>query len=183
MQDTDIDRFTRFVIPTLAGRLSMDYRVSGVEIFSDLDFISNIGLSSKIKYIKSNTESATRAEDVIEKYIAMTAEAQETVVFYNPLFPFVSINKIDYLFKRVSGGHANSGLGTYFDSQGLEDISLVKEADKGIFVVIDKSEFLRQGSRIMAPLDTISLSALELVSLRSEEDYELYGLISNSGLA
>lgn len=59
---------------------------------------------------------------------------------------------------------------------------MAKISDRGIFAVINKMKFLQEGSRLISPLDTVGLSALELVSLRSEEDYELYGLIVNSGL-
>ena len=182
MQDSDISRLTRDVLPMLVERLSMDSHIDGIEIFSDIDFSSELGLSSKIKIIKSNTEEMTVAEDVIVNYITTTQCKQETIVIYNPLFPFVSIKKIDFLFQRVSSGFANSGIGSYFDAQGLCDANMAKSSDRGIFSVINKVEFLRQGTRLISPADTVSLSALELVSLRSEEDYELYGLIVNSGL-
>jgi hypothetical protein len=182
MQDSDIKRLTMEVLPMLVERLSMDSRVDGIEIFSDIDFSSELGLSSKIKIIRSNTEEMTRAEDVILNYITTTQCKQEAIVIYNPLFPFVSIKKIDFLFQRVNSGFANSGIGSYFDAQGLCDENMAKSSDRGIFSVINKTEFLRQGSRLISPADTVSLSALELVSLRSEEDYELYGLIVNAGL-
>ena len=182
MQDLDIKRLTMDVLPMLIERLSMDSRIDKIEIFSDSDFRLNLGLSSKVKFMRSNTEKIVRAEDVILNYIEMTECTQETIVFYNPLFPFVSIEKIDFLFQRVMNGHANSGIGSYSDSQGLCDGSIAKIRDPGIFTVINKTEFLRQGSRLILPADTVSLSALELVSLRFVEDYELYGLIVNAGL-
>ena len=59
---------------------------------------------------------------------------------------------------------------------------MAKRYDPGIISVINKSEFIRKGARLIPPADTVSLSALELVSLRSEEDFELYSLIVNAGL-
>ena len=181
-KDSDIKKLTIEVLPLLVERLSMDSRIDGIEIFSDIDFDLMLGLSSKIKIIKSNTEEMTRAEDVIVNYIATTQCKQETIVIYNPLFPFVSIKKMDVLFQRVSNGFANSGIGSYFDGQGLSDENIAIRNDPGIISVINKTEFIRQGTRLISPADTVSLSALELVSLRSEEDYELYGLIVNAGL-
>lgn len=181
-KDSDIKKLTIEVLPLLVERLSMDSRIDGIEIFSDIDFDLMLGLSSKIKIIKSNTEEMTRAEDVIVNYIMTTQCKQETIVIYNPLFPFVSIKKMDVLFQRVSNGFANSGIGSYFDGQGLSDENIAIRNDPGIISVINKTEFIRQGTRLISPADTVSLSALELVSLRSEEDYELYGLIVNAGL-
>jgi len=181
-QDSDIKKLTKEVLPLLIERLSMDSRISRIEIFSDLNFDRVLGLSSKIKIIKSNTEEMTRAEDVITNYIMTTQCKQETIVIYNPLFPFVSIKKMDLLFQRVCNGFANSGVGSYFDAQGLNDENIAIMDDPGIISVINKTEFLRQGVRLISPTDTVSLSALELVSLRSEADYELYGLIINAGL-
>lgn len=166
----------------LVERLSMDSRIDGIEVFSDVGFDLELGLSSKIKIIRSNTEEMTRSEDVILNYIATTQCKQEAIVIYNPLFPFISIKKIHFLFQRVTSGFANSGIGSYFDAQGLCDQNIAKSSDRGIFSVINKTEFLSQESRLIPPVDIVSLSALELVSLRSEEDYELYGLIVNSGL-
>ncbi len=182
MQDSDIKRLTTEVLPMLLERLSMDSRIDGIEFFSDVDFGLELGLSSKIKIIRSNTEAMTRSEEVILNYISVTECNQEAIVIYNPLFPFISIKKIDFLFQRVSGGFANSGIGSYFDAQGLCDENIDKSSNPGIFSVINKTEFLRQGSRLISPADTVSLNALELISLRSEEDYELYGLVVNSGL-
>jgi len=182
MEHSDLTRLTRDVFPMLLERLSMDWRVDGIEIFSDIDFSSEIGLSSKIIIIKSDTGKMTRAEDVILNYITETQCKQETIVIYNPLFPFISIDKIDLLFQRVGNGFANSGIGSYFDAQGVLDVNMAKYSDRGIFAVINKAEFLRKNARLIAPADIISLSALELVSLRHEQDYELYGLIVNSGL-
>jgi hypothetical protein len=182
MQNADLKRLTREVLPALVERLSMDSRVDGIEIFSDVDFSSAFGLSSKIKIIKSNTEEMTKAEEVIKNYITTTQCKQEIIVIYNPLFPFVLIKKIYFLYRRVSSGCANSGMGSYFDNQGLSNKHIAVSADRGIFFIINKSEFLQRGTRLISPVDTVKLSALELVSLRSNEDYELYGLIINSGL-
>ena len=48
--------------------------------------------------------------------------------------------------------------------------------------MINKSEFMLKKNRLISPVDAVGLSALELVSLRVKDDYELYGLIVNSGL-
>ena len=181
-QDLDIKKLIGEVLPRLIERLSMDSRIEWIEIFSDVNFDTVLGLSSKIKIIKSNTDEMMVAEDVIVSYIMSTRCKQETLVIYNPLFPFVSIEKMDILFQRVSNGLANCGIGSYFDEQGLSDKNIAIRYDPGIISVINKAEFVRQGIRLVAPADTVSLSALELVSLRSEEDYELYGLIVNAGL-
>ena len=181
-QDSDIKKLIGEVLPRLVERLSRDSRIDGIEIFSDINFDTVLGLSSKIKITKSNTEEMMVAEEVIASYIMSTQCKQKTLVIYNPLFPFVSIEKMDILFQRVNNGLANSGIGSYFDDQGLSDENIATRYDPGIISVVNKTEFVRQGIRLVAPADTISLSALELVSLRSEEDYELYGLIVNAGL-
>ena len=94
----------------------------------------------------------------------------------------MSIKKIKLIYDRVKDGYANSGLGTYYDSIGLTDLNNVKNIDRGIFSVINKSEFILKKTRLISPVDAVGLSALELVSLRVKDDYDLYGLIVNSGL-
>jgi hypothetical protein len=182
MDAKDIKRLTKEALPMLVERLSMDRRVEGIEVFSNIDLSLELGFSSKLKIIKSNTEKMNKPEDVILNYISKSQCKKEIIVIYNPLFPFISIKKIEILYQRVKNGFANSGVGSYFDAQGLCDENMVKISDRGIFAVINKMKFLQEGSRLISPLDTVGLSALELVSLRSEEDYELYGLIVNSGI-
>ena len=94
----------------------------------------------------------------------------------------MSNEKIDFLYKRVRGGLANSAIGSYSSEKALQKQELHAVNDPGIISVIDVKEFVKTGVRLVAPADTLRLSALDLVSLRSEEDYELYDLIVNSGL-
>lgn len=180
--DLDIKKLVVEVLPGLVERLSMDSRVDRIDIFSDLSFSQILGLSSKIRIIRSNTEQITVAERVIFSYIEATKCEEKTLVIYNPLFPFVSNEKIDFLYKRVRGGEVNSAIGSYSSEKALQKQELHAVNDPGIISVIDVKEFVKTGVRLVAPADTLSLSALELVSLRSEEDYELYDLIVNSGL-
>ena len=181
-QDSDIKKLVTEVLPGLVERLSMDSRVQRIDIFSDLSFDQILGLSSKIRTIFSTTEQITVAEGVIFSYIEATRCQEETLVIYNPLFPFVSNEKINFLYHRVRAGEANSAIGSYFSEQALQKKDLDAVNDPGIISVIDVKEFVSNGVRLVAPVDTISLSALELVSLRSDEDYDLYDLIVNSGL-
>lgn len=182
MLNSDIERLTKKVIPLTVERLSMDDRVQNIEIFSDIDFTFNLGLSSKVNIIKSNTDVIHNAPDVIKSYIELTKHNQNILVIYNPLFPFVSIKKIHYLFDRVKKGEANSGIGSYFDAQSINSDAISIVSDRGIFSIVSKEKFLERGIRLIEPIDTVSLSALELVSMRSREDYELYSLIVNAGL-
>jgi hypothetical protein len=180
--DDDVERLTKKALPELIKRLSLESLVDQLDIFTDIEFNLELGLSSKINIIKSETEKLVRAEDVIESYINISNNQQEVLVIYNPLFPFLSIKKIKFIYDRVKDGHSNSGLGSYYDSMGLTDLNNVKNIDRGIFSVINKSEFILKKNRLISPVDTVGLSALELVSLRVKDDYELYGLIVNSGL-
>ena len=180
--DDDVERLTKKALPELIKRLSLESLVDQLDIFTDVEFNLELGLSSKINIIKSETDKLVRAEDVIESYINISNNEQEILVIYNPLFPFLSIRKIKFIYDRVKEGHANSGLGSYYDSIGLTDLNNVKNIDRGIFSVIKKSEFILKKNRLISPVDAIGLSALELVSLRVKDDYELYGLIVNSGL-
>ena len=69
MEDKDIKRLTKEALPMLVERLSMDSRVEGIEVFSNMDLSLELGLSSKLKIIESNTEKINKAEDVIKNYI------------------------------------------------------------------------------------------------------------------
>lgn len=70
MDVKDIKRLTKEALPMLVERLSMDRRVEGIEVFSNIDLSLELGFSSKLKIIKSNTEKMNKAEDVILNYIS-----------------------------------------------------------------------------------------------------------------
>ena len=183
MGDKEINLLMKKVLPTLVKRLTSDDQVEKIEIFTDTGFNIDIGFSSKIVITKSFTENLTKGEDVIESYIKSKKCKQDVIVMYNPLFPFISIKKLKIVFDRVCRGEINSAIGAYHSAQGVYDQIAAKNIDKGIFSVINMSKFIEQKSRIITPIEIVGLSALELVSLRLEEDYDLYGLIINSGLA
>ena len=54
--------------------------------------------------------------------------------------------------------------------------------DIGIFSVFRVSNFKKNKQRIHKPVSAVGLKALELISLRQAEDYELCGLVINAGL-
>ena len=76
-----------------------------------------------------------------------------------------------------------SAIGGHATILGVEDAVFADAIDQGIFTIFKRDTFERTGDRRALPTDVFALSALESICLRAQEDYELFGLVKNSGLA
>lgn len=173
------------VLPDLTDRLTRDRRVRSVDIFTSEEIMPHTSHSAKIRIIPSNTDSLDRAEDVLLAYKSETNydSASRPVVVYNPLFPFISVEKLEFGYTSVCEGVSNSAVGGHHTRLGVTNAQELTMIDQGVFTILNLNTLETEGKRLKTPVDVIGLSALELVSLRSNSDYELFGLIKNSGFA
>lgn len=170
------------VLPSLINRLSSDERIKQINIMSDLDFSKIVSYSSKVRFFEHDTGTSDDFYKVVTEFIRISEYSDEILIVYNPLFPFISVDKIYYGYKSVKNKSCNSSIGAYSNAKKLEDIYLASKYDHGIFSVIRPSDFLKVGTRLLQPVEVVNLNAINLVSLRNSDDYNLFELIVNSGL-
>ena len=181
MSTTFINKLGSVVMPNLLNRLSMDHRTKSIELFSDLEGGLLSGISRKISLYPSDTSKQTTAEKVIEFCFKNSKTESEISIFYNPLFPFVSIDKIEFGYNFLQNGSSSSAIGAFNTMLACNKPSIVKYTNQGIFRILKKKEFLANKKNLSIPVDIIGLSAVELISLRSGNDLDLFELIINSG--
>jgi len=176
-----LSKFEDTIFPNLVKRLSLEGRIKSIDICSDIDFHSQNFTSSKIQFYQSITGIEDTKVSVFSKFFSIIEESDNTFVFLNPLFPFVSIEHLYEGYQSVNSGKYRSAMGAVslgkdilYDSNNI--------IDWGIFSVVEKNTFQESNSRLIDPINVVQLSAVELISLRSNHDIDLYDLIINSGM-
>ena len=176
-----LSKFEDTIFPNLVKRLSLEGRVKSIDICSDIDFHSQNFNSSKIQFYKSITRIEDTKVSVFSKFFSIIEESDNTFVFLNPLFPFVSIEHLYEGYHSVNSGKYRSAMGVVSLGQdNLHDSNNI--IDWGIFSVVEKNTFQESNSRLIDPINVVQLNAVELISLRSNHDIDLYDLIINSGM-
>ena len=179
-----IDMLISSVMPDLTERLAMDRRIISIDVFSNVDLTQNLCLSTKITQIQSDTDNLITGEEVILRYFELSEPRDDDVcVLYNPMFPFISISKLENAYLSVKENSVSSAAGSFSTSLRSSDESLIRHSDHGIFSVFRESTFKKYNKRLVQPVDLHGLSAIESICLRTQDDYELFGLIKNSGLS
>ena len=178
-----IDVLSAQLLPMLLTRLSRDGKVCEVILMTNLDAQIFAGISAKIKILPMNTEKLKSAEEVISAYFTSASESSEVNVFYNPLFPFVSIKTIYAAYVSVVDDCFDTAFGGFSHASGNFDMSVLPILDQGSFRVIRKTPFMQCKKIPNNNLRIIQLSARELLCLRTEQDIDLYDLIINAGAA
>lgn len=183
MQDQLINRLKNEVLSLITDRLCADRRVSRLTVFSDMhiDYLKRI--SRKVHILENNGDLNDNPSNVISDFLTCNDHDDAVFVFYNPLFPFVSLNSISYAYTSVINKSAKSAIGSYYPlKETIVSIEDALEHDNGIFSVIDKDEFNKSNSRVSDRTRIVGLTALELICLRTEADLDLYNLVVNSGM-
>lgn len=180
MGDETIRRFNSEVLPNLLNRLAMDSRVDLIELFTNESSDINVGFSSKLKRNIVNTANIKTYAELID--VCAASGGEELMIIYNPLFPFLSLDKIYLAHQKVISGEFQSAFGVDKYYTGIINDRNAESMDIGIFSIFKMENFRNTRRRIQLPALPIKLSAVELISLREKDDYELYGLVVNSGL-
>lgn len=179
------DHFTSFienyVVPELIGRLSRDYRVQSIEIISDLEFKPETFGSEKVTLTFHSIDKDFSANEVAAEILRVRQNQSRTIVQYNPLFPFVSVQSLWDAFSSVEENNVLSAVGSFIQKDQLHDLPTAKEHDLGVFNVYSKESFEEGLSRQVLPTKVIGLRAVELIGLRTSQDHALFDLVVNSG--
>ena len=182
MSDSLISRIENEVVSNTVNRLAADSRVANIRIMTDLEFRNFEAHGEKVRFIKYDTGLTHDFVKIISGFMSLEGDMSDILVVYNPLFPFVSVDKISTGYRSMKEGLCGSAIGSYFNVMGLNDRTQASHYDNGIFSVISCSKTLDSGTRLNTPVDVIGLNAIDLVSLRSQDDADLFDLISNSGM-
>ena len=170
-----------YVVPDLIGRLSRDDRVQSIEIISDLEFKAETFGSEKVILTFHSIDRDATANEVAAEILRVRQNQSSTIVQYNPLFPFVSVQSLWDAFSAVEENHVLSAVGSFIEKEVLYDLPTAKEHDLGVFNVYSR-ESLEEGlSRQALPTKVIGLRAIELIGLRNSQDHDLFDLLVNSG--
>jgi hypothetical protein len=179
-----LNKFTYEVLPNLLNRLSTDSRVRNIEVYTNDSLNKNIGFGSKVKIVKIESSDIILYQDLIDLSIKNKSinNNEEIIVIYNPLFPFLSLDKIDIAYRKIVNAEYVSSIGVdgYYTSTITNNNAELFDA--GIFSIFTLDSYKKSNRRVNQPILSVNLSALELISLREKGDYELYGLVVNSGL-
>ena len=177
-----LNKFTFEVLPNLLNRLSMDSRVLSIEIYTNDSLDKNIGFGSKVKIIKIESANIVLYPELIDLSIKNKINNEDIIVIYNPLFPFLSLDKIHTAYQKIVNAEFISSIGVdgYYKNTITNDN--VEFFDAGIFSIFRLASYKKTKRRVNQPILSVNLNALELISLREKDDYELYGLVVNSGL-
>jgi len=179
--DSLIDKFLNEILPNLINRLSSDGRVHSIFLYSNDSLAQNVGYGSKIKTVKIDSADVSSFAGLVMLTLSEPVE-NDVVVFYNPLFPFVSVDKIFKAYQSVDQNNYASAMGIDHSYTHLFKHEFMEMFDIGVFSVFRVSNFKKDKQRMHKPISAVGLKALELISLRQAEDYELYGLVINAGL-
>jgi hypothetical protein len=180
MSNETIERFNAEVMPNLMNRLAMDSRIGSIQIYTNESNNSSIGFSSKLIQTVVDTDNIDSYAELID--LCTAVDKDEVIVIYNPLFPFLSLDKIHLAYQQIISGKFESAFGVdNYYARVVNDQNL-ELMDVGIFSIFKSKSFKNTRRRIHQPLLPVKLSAIELISLREKDDYELYGLVVNSGL-
>lgn len=182
MSDKIISQIKNIVLPNLVNRLSSDGRVLEINLMSDLNLDKSFSPNSKVRNYNHDTGLSTGPSKIISEFINLSSYSKDILIVYNPLFPFISIDKINLGYESLKNKSCKSSIGAYSDVEIIEDLYLASRYDYGIFSIIRTSDFITAGSRLLQPIKIIKLDAVDLVSLRSSNDYDLFELIVNSGM-
>ena len=166
------------VIPDIIERHSQNEYVKNIDVFSDVDFSEMESFSNKVRYIQNNSYIDGNFIDLVESYVGLTPNKDEVFVYHNPLFPFISLEKVFAAFefvKKNTNCILNAEFGTVSYSIGRQNV------DVGAVSVFNFNTLKKLGSRSSKCNEFISMTALEMLCLRYSDDLEHYDLIINSG--
>lgn len=182
MNDDLLNRFTVEVFPNLLNRLSMDLRVKSIDIFTNDLRQSDLGFGSKINLHQVDSTGIDEYSELIGLSLNNTGYQDGCMIIYNPMFPFVSIDKIHNAYEQVRSGKYTSAIGVDKNYSTKINRLNIEFFDAGIFSIFNVRDFKANKKRLICPVYLTQLNALELITLRETDDYELYGLVVNAGL-
>lgn len=166
------------VIPDIVERHSMSEYVEHIDIFSNDDFSELQSFSNKIRYIYNESYDGKSFVDLVDAYVKLSTNKDEPIVYHNPLFPFISMEKAFNAFKFVKA-NPNCIVNGKFVVPAEENRKLY--VDLGALSVFTSKTLAEVQGRNTSCKEIIQLSTLEIMCLRTSDDWAHYTLIVNSG--
>jgi hypothetical protein len=173
-----VNKIETEVIPYIIQRHSSSEYVKNIDIFSNSNYSEMELFSTKVRYINNNSYFGENFVELVDNYIKVTSGNDEVLAYHNPLFPFVSLEKMIDAYEFVKKNNdciINSKVGVF--SKGVENLSV----DLGAVSVFTHATLKKNGTRNSLCEEDIELTALEMLCLRTSGDLELFNLIVNSG--
>lgn len=167
------------VIPDIIQRHGSSEHVKNIDIFSNINYSEMELSSTKVRYIKNNSYFGENFVELVDSYISVSSRNDEVLVYYNPLFPFVSLEKLMNAYDFVKENNdciLNAKVGVFSGDIKSQFVDL------GAVSVFTYKTLKKHGTRNSPCERDIELTALEMLCLRTSGDLELYDLIINSGL-
>ena len=93
----------------------------------------------------------------------------------------MNINSLHQGYLQVKRRVVSSALGSSVNIASESNLGVITKSDLGIFTVYRESAVKRSRNRVCPPAQMIGIKALEMISLRSKIDIDLYELVINSG--
>ena len=130
---------------------------------------------------RTDIGTAKDPNKVVETLLAVRKMKSSIVVQANLLYPFISVSSLNRGYLHVKGGAVSSALGSPVNIASESNLDVITKSDLGIFTVYRASIFKKSCNRVCPPVQMIGIKALEMISLRSKIDIDLYELVINSG--
>lgn len=182
MSDEFIDFLSVSVVPAVINRVSMQEKVGSVNLIGRNRISGLASISAKATKLSIHTEQIQTRLEVINHYLRSICSEEDVVIFLNPLFPFVKPSTLLDAYSKVVAGQASLAIGS-FSNGILSEQQELDLQDLGVFTVLRKSSFIQNYDELPMPACTVKLTAIELISMRDQDDLELYNLIVNTGFA
>jgi hypothetical protein len=188
--------FVEEALRTLLNRLIKSKIVNRVDVYSQDKSITKDINSKKLNFIESISNELESSEEIIKDYLSIT-KMDKPFVYYNLMFPFTDVNKLQNALDAIETGRYESATGVIDkgivwssdsakNSNPLTPTPSQKEIDTmldvGSFCILKPDNILHGYRRTTPPVMLVPLSSLELVNLRGSVDKELYELIISSGM-
>lgn len=152
----------------------------------------------KVKFIKrpSSIDLNSSIETILATFFSLN-DHDDVVLVLNPFFPFISKSTIVSMLNSVVISDFESAIGVlkgglFWNGGKPLNFSLDKptvafesqsgQVDLGSVYVFKSPNLKKDQCRISLPVKFFQLSALELLSLRKVEDWDLVQLVLSSGL-
>jgi len=186
-----------FVIRHLLKRLIKNKLVTRVDFYSQSKSIIDGIQSNKLNFVQSISNENESSEEIIKDYLSIV-KLVEPLVYYNLMFPFTDVSKINQALNNIKAGKYNSATGVIekgvvwsddaidvIDPHGStpSQAQITSSLDIGSFCIVKPESILAGYRRIKKPVFFVSLTSLEIINMRSSADSDIYELIVSSGMS
>lgn len=195
--DSHISFIEDVVLRHLLKRLLKSNLVDKIDFYSQSAEIIRGIHSQKLEFVSSTSSEHGRSEDIIRDYLNHS-HLEIPFVYYNLMFPFTDIHKINNALEKVNSGFFESAAGVIYkgivwSAESADNIDIKEQTpsqseintwlDIGSFCVVKPEHILKGYRRITPPICFVPLTSKELINTRTHADRDIYELIIASGMS